>query len=343
MFHGNRLAGPQRAVTLKLPLRTGNEIPVLGFGTYRLAPEIAAAAVEYAIECGFRHIDCAKIYRNERQVGEGIRRAMKRLNIPREQLFITSKLWPTDQAPEHVQPACQGSIKELGVGYLDLYLTHWPVAWKHTGKWESDEDFHPKSSNGNEIVNHDVTLVQTWRAMEALVDGGLVRNLGLSNSSEVDLNQLSSAKWRIPAVTNQVECHPGLQQHLLRSSMSRDGILMSCYCPLGMPTRFTAPAFKGIANHQYFARVAELTGFSPQRLLLNWAVDNCNIVLVKSADKKHIADNAKVSTGMLSDAQRKLIQGFETLNGGVRVINPTNFREDGLPFFTPPPPRAPVP
>jgi diketogulonate reductase-like aldo/keto reductase len=331
MFHGNMLIGPQRGVTLKLPLRNGLEVPALGFGTYRIPANATAAAVEFALKCGFRHIDCAKIYHNEQAVGEGIRQAMTKHRIRREDLFITSKLWPTDQAPEHVRAACVKSIRDIGVGYLDLYLVHWPVAWQHTGKWESTEDYFPRNELGNANVNGNVTLRQTWDAMEGLVGDKLVRSLGVANCAADELMQLAGVT-HCP-VTNQVECHPGLQQHLLRAAMHRDGVVMSCYCPLGMPTRFTPPDFAGVAKSVYFSRVAELTGFSPQRLLINWSLDNCNVVLVKSQDPKHIADNAKASTGMLSDAQRKLIQGFETIHGSTRVINPKDFRQDGLPFF----------
>ena len=331
MFHNNTLTGPRRAVTLMLPFRNGREVPCLGYGTYRLAPDAAADAVDYAIQCGFRHIDCAKVYGNQAAVGEGIRRAMKRLKLRREDLFSTGKLWPTDQHPDRVAKACQETLDELKTDYLDLFLVHWPVAWKNTGKWETDADKYPVTASGNADVDDSVKLTDTWAEMERLVDTGKAFSLGLSNSGDDELRQLRNAKHGVQ--TNQVEAHPANQQLLLRSSMSRDQILLSCYCPLGNPTRFTPEGFQGVCKHEFFAKLRDLTGFTTQRLILNWSVDNYNVVLVKAQTKKHIEDNAKVSTGMLSDAQRRMVQGHELINGNIRVINPTTFRADGKPFF----------
>lgn len=331
MLQHNVVTGPQRAVNLKIPLLSGFEIPALGFGTYRLEAAVAAAATEFAIECGFRHIDCAKAYCNQRQVGEGIAAAMKSGRVRREHLFITGKLWPTDAHPDHVAAACRATLAELRVGYLDLFLVHWPVAWRHSPNFDSDEDKYPKTADGLAAVDESVTLADTWRAMEALVDAQLVRSLGLSNCDLSHIRALDGC--RIGPVTNQIEGHPALQQHELRGRMIQRGILPTSYCPLAAPTRFTAPDYKGICNTEYLKRLAESAGFTPQRMLLNWAVDNNNAVLIKSASRKHIQENAKTSTGMLSDAQRRMIQAFEPMNGTTRVINPTEFRRDGKPFF----------
>jgi alcohol dehydrogenase (NADP+) len=333
MFTHGHLTGPRRAVTLKLPLGKIHEIPALGFGTYRLAPDVATGAVEYAIECGFRHIDCAKVYGNEREVGTGMRSAVKKHQIRREDLFVTGKLWPTDQRPDLVEPALRQTLNDLQVDYLDLFLIHWPICWRNTGKWEGDCDKYPKKAPGIADVDTTVSLLDTWRAMEACVDKGLVKCLGLSNSGPKEFDLLRETTH--PPLANQFESHPALQQHLLRSTMHRDGLTPICYCPLAAPTRFTPANYKGICETEYLHRLSELTGFSPHKMVLNWAADNQNAILVKSSSKQHIKQNAAVSTCMLSDAQRRMIQAYEDMHGSVRVVNPTDFRADGKPFFEP--------
>jgi diketogulonate reductase-like aldo/keto reductase len=331
MFQTGALTGPRRAVTMMLPLGAKHEIPALGYGTYRLDQAIAAGAVEYAIECGFRHIDCAKVYGNQAQVGEGIAAGMKRFHLKRDALFVTGKLWPTDQHPDHVEAAVRQTLSELKTDYLDLFLVHWPIAWRHTGRWETPADIYPKTTEGKADVDTTVTLLDTWRAMEKLVDKGLVKCLGLSNAGASDFDALVNVTHS--PLANQFESHPALQQHVLRSRMVRDGMMPVCYCPLAMPTRFTPPEYKGICETEYLQRLADLTGFTAPRMVLNWAVDNHNAVLVKAASKEHIRANAKVSTCMLSDPQRRMIQAYETMHGSVRVINPKDFTADGTPFF----------
>ena len=331
MLQGAILAGPQKGVSLRLPLGTVHEIPALGFGTYRLPKEKAAGAVSYAIDCGFRHIDCAKVYGNQAEIGEGIAQALKKNNIRREDIFVTGKLWPTDQHPDRVEGAIRETLAQLRLDHLDLFLVHWPVAWKNTGKWESDEDKYPQARPGVAAIDHDVKLIDTWKAMELLVDKRLTKCIGLSNSGSDEFDALRHVRHR--PVTNQIEGHPALQQHVLKARMVRDGMLPTCYCPLAMPTRFTPPEYEGICKTRHMEQLAEVTGFTPARMILSWAVDNHNAVIVKAQDPKHIKENAKVSTGMLSEPQRRMVQAYEQMYGSARVINPNSFRDDGKPFF----------
>jgi diketogulonate reductase-like aldo/keto reductase len=120
---------------------------------------------------------------------------------------------------------------------------------------------------------------------------------------------------------------------VLKARMVRDGMLPTCYCPLAMPTRFTPPEYEGICKTRHMEQLAEVTGFTPARMILSWAVDNHNAVIVKAQDPKHIKENAKVSTGMLSEPQRRMVQAYEQMYGSARVINPNSFRDDGKPFF----------
>jgi diketogulonate reductase-like aldo/keto reductase len=325
--------GSQRAVALKLEMNNGLSIPALGFGTYRAEPDQVAAAVGFAIDKGFRHIDCAKIYGNQREVGAAVRAAMARNKLRREDLFVTSKLWPTDQHPAHVEAACRDSNAELGLGYLDMYLMHWPQAWKHTGSYATEADRWPLDGDGRVIVDASVSLADTYRAMEKLVALGLTRSIGLSNAEVRHMEELLEAGMEIAPATNQIELHPALQNSAVKNFGACHGVLTTSYCPLGMPTRFTPGGFTGVAKHSYFTPLIGRTGFTVPRMLLNWNVDQGNVVLTKSLNKQHIEQNAKVSTNALGDPMRWVIENFRG-NFNVRVIDPPALRrDDGASFF----------
>jgi diketogulonate reductase-like aldo/keto reductase len=330
------LSGRQRGVSFRFPLNDGNTMPGLGFGTYRLPPGEARAAVATAIGEGFRHIDCAKIYGNQKEVGEGIKDALSSRRLQRDQLFITSKLWPTQLRPEWVRPSCELTLRELGTDYLDLLLIHWPVVWKSESydRFASDaERYSLDDATGQSRVETAFSLKDTWTAMCDLVNSKRVKSIGVSNFSEADLLSIMSSDTLIP-VTNQVEIHPGLKQNALRSFHSRYGIHTTAYCPFGMPTRFTPANFPGVMMHSYFNNdvLYEQCGFRPSRLLLNWNLDSYNSVLVKSSTPARIADNAKAETGTMSTSIRWYVDTFEAKES-IRVINPTTFRGDGKSFF----------
>src|ERR1700674_1717424 len=168
--------------TTRMPLGHGaGHIPVLGFGT--LMPDAAAtiSATRDALEAGFRHFDCAERYRNEREVGEALQAGLAAGGIAREDIFVTTKLWNTNHRPERVEPAFNASLDRLGLSYLDLYLIHTPFAFQR-----GDEQ-DPRDQDGNVLYDSGVTLLDTWRAMESLVDGGKCRAIGLS---DISLNEL---------------------------------------------------------------------------------------------------------------------------------------------------------
>jgi aldehyde reductase len=168
----------------RIPLRNvAGQIPILGFGTLIADPEPTKIATGDALEAGFRHFDCAERYRNEREVGEALRIGRAGGNITRDELFVTTKVWNTSHRPERVRPAFDGSLERLGLDYLDLYLIHTPFAFKPG----ADQD--PREENGDVIYDKDTPLIDTWKAMEELVDGGRYRAIGLS---DVDLGKLMS-------------------------------------------------------------------------------------------------------------------------------------------------------
>lgn len=394
-MHFRPLDGPKLGVKRLITMRDGHRIPQLGFGTYRLTPSQAEEAVRFAIGAGFRHIDCAKAYNNEREVGHGLRAVMQTRRMPREELFITSKLWPTDQHPDHVRAACKASLEALGVGYLDLYLIHWPVCWRRLSagaaatKSGLDPEKYPRLPDGSAPVDTSVRLVDTWRAMSELVREGLVKSIGLCNSSAADIESISSAIIRESAdvtttdggsdedavreetnnrigeqlssssasasskprqeqsqqgtrgggdlalpVLNQIEFHPACQDTALVKVHKAHDLLTAAYCPLGMPTRTTPPDFKPLVEEEMLKSMSDLTGFSVPRLLLNWNLDQNNVVICKSSKKAHIESNAKAAQFALSDPVRLVLNSFHEKVRSCRVMNPTDFTATPQkPFF----------
>ncbi|KEG10196.1 aldo-keto reductase [Trypanosoma grayi] len=327
------IGGPTLGVSRRLPLRDGYSIPQCGFGTYRMTPAEAEAAVEYAVSCGFRHIDCAKAYCNQTSVGEAIRRLLKSGRVKREDLFLTSKLWPTDQHPDHVEKACRETLAELRLDYLDLYLIHWPVAWRHSPEFKTDDDKYPKDADGLPAVDNTVKLIDTWREVCGLVDKGLVRSVGLSNCAEKHINEVMSDGKLYAPVLNQIELHPALVQQDLISVHGANHILTAAYSPLGMPSRFTPPDYKGLLSDETMQPLSEHSGFSVARLLLNWNLDMHNVVIVRSTNKDHIKSNAKASLYALSDPVKMILDRYQEHMGTIRTINPTNFTRSGKSFF----------
>lgn len=332
------LAGPVAGITHRLSLSSGHTIPQLGFGTYRMPAAVATDAVAYALECGYRHVDCAKAYGNEAAVGAALAAAMRTRRARREELFVTSKLWPTDQHPDHVEAACRATLAALQLDYLDLYLIHWPVCLRHTPQWGSDADRYPRRSDGTPDLDTSVTLLDTWRAMSQLVDAGLVKSIGLANCTVAHVNALmrdaTAAQLAHLPVLNQVEHHPGLVDGELLGCLGTHEILTAAYCPLGMPTRGSPPDFLPLVEDPVLQSVSEFSGFSPARILLNWSLDRNNIVLVKATKKEHIKANAKAARFTLDDRTRVVLNSFRVVVRDFRLMNPTHFSADGAtPFF----------
>src|ERR1700753_2125342 len=169
-------------------------MPALGFGTLIPDPAVTITATRSALEAGFRHFDCAERYRNEREVGVALQAGMADGGIPREALFLTTKVWNSNHRPERVKPACDASLARLGFDYLDLYLIHTPFAF------QPGEEHDPRDENGNVIYDRGITLLDTWRAMESLVDQGRCRAIGLSDISLQALMPVYEAARIKPAV-----------------------------------------------------------------------------------------------------------------------------------------------
>jgi len=269
--------------TTRLQLNHGaGHIPALGFGTLIPDAEVTISATRDALEAGFRHFDCAERYRNEREVGEALQAGLAAGGIAREDIFVTTKLWNTNHRPERMAPAFEASLDRLGLDYLDLYLIHTPFAF------QPGDDQDPRDQNGNVIYDRGVTLLDTWRAMESLVDRGRCRAIGLSDIGLNDLVPIyESARIKPSAV--QVESHPYLPETELLEFCKKKNIVFLAFAPLGhgiKPGPLEDPVITAIA-----ARVEK----TPAQVLLAWAVQRGTALLTTPRTADRARENFDIS------------------------------------------------
>jgi diketogulonate reductase-like aldo/keto reductase len=277
------MSHPDSLRHLNIPLAYGPAtIPAVGFGTLIPDPAKARRAVELALETGFRHLDCAERYGNEDVVGEAMQAAFAAGVVTREDLFITTKLWNNNHRPERVRPALEASLRRLQIDVLDCYLIHTPFAFPPT------DEQHPRDAQGRTIYDTGVTLEQTWRAMEKLVDEGMTRCIGLSDITLDRLKQIVATARIMPAVV-QVEAHPYLPEWEMLDFCRRNGIVLLAFAPLGhgMEPRLTQdPVIETIAR-----QVAK----TPAQVALAWAAQRGTAFLTTSTSAEHIAENFAIS------------------------------------------------
>lgn len=253
-------------------------MPALGFGT--LIPDAATtiSATRDALEVGFRHFDCAERYRNESEVGLALQTGLSDLGIAREDIFITTKLWNTNHRPERVEPAFEESLKRLRVDYLDLYLIHTPFAF------QPGEEQDPRDQHGHVIYDDGVTLLETWQAMERLVDTGKCRAIGLADITLEKLIPIYDAARIKPAVI-QVEAHPYLPETELLEFCQDKGIVFLAFAPLGHGIK------PGPLENPAVLSVASRVGKTPAQVLLAWAVQRGTALLTTAKTKARAKEN----------------------------------------------------
>lgn len=286
----------------KIKLSSGYEMPVLGFGTYKLRGYQCSSAVHCAVETGFRHFDTAYFYENEKEVGEALRTQIKMGNVSRENIFLTTKLWNTHHDPRDVQRICQQQLDLLGFNYIDLYLMHFPVGYKHT----CDEILKPISDD--KLQTTDVDYIDTWRAMEDLVKLGLVRSIGLSNFNMEQIQRIIQCSSSKPVV-NQVEIWPGFLQKDLVDYCRYNGIAVTAYSPLGQPNREDHSPIYFFSEGM--KRLVKKYKRSASQIVLRYLVEYGVIPIPKAANPLHIKQNLNIFDFKLEEADTRALRGIK--------------------------------
>ena len=265
------------AVVLNTSLLDGNQIPSIGFGVFLIPNSEVVAAVSTALDCGYRHLDTASIYKNEEGVGEAVRAS----NLPRNDIFITTKIWNDDQGTGKTKAACFASLDRLGLDYLDLVLIHWPVPGRGL-------------------------YVDTWRELIDLRDKGHIKSIGVSNFNTDHLEAIIQATGEVPVV-NQIECHPWLQQTVLRTFHANLGIVTQSWSPLGRGKLLNEPIIKTIAKKH---------NSTEAQVIIAWHLKVGNVVIPKSITPSRIQENYQASKINLdSDDIAQILK----LDAGIRV------------------------
>lgn len=265
-------------------------MPFVGLGTFKIkGQETVYSAIDAALAAGYRSFDTASVYKNETDIGSSLNELLPKYNLSRKDLFITSKLGPSEQGAEKAPQAIQGSLARLDCGYLDLYLIHWPGT-------------HKLKVND---VKHKQMRRESWEAMEHAHKQGLIQSLGVSNYLEHHLEELLGHCTVRPAVL-QIEYHPHLVQRSMKKFCDNQGIHLQAYSSLGTSTEENK-----LLSEPTISQVAQQCGVSPAQVLLRWAVQQGVGVLPKSTNPSHISQNVDVFTFDLTDHQMTLISDLD--------------------------------
>ena len=260
-----------------LAFSNGDAVPQFGLGTWLSKPNEVYDAVIEAVKAGYRHIDCAYIYKNEKEIGSALKFAFETGLVKREELFITSKLWNSFHQPGAVEEAMKKSLEDLQLEYLDLYLMHWPLAFKKE-QAQSAEDLYSLD---------EVPLVKTFNAMVELKEKGLVKHVGVSNFSIKKLKMLMEAGLR-PEM-NQIEIHPYFKQDELIQFCRDNDILVTAYSPLG--SRHLMTNEESIAKNPVILEIAQKQNCTPAQAVLAWGMNRGVCVIPKSVNADRIKEN----------------------------------------------------
>jgi alcohol dehydrogenase (NADP+) len=299
----------------RIPLNHGGgQLPALGFGTLIPDAAVTITATRDALEAGFRHFDCAERYGNEREVGSALQAGLAAGGIAREDIFVTTKLWNSNHRPARVRPAFEASLDRLGLKYLDLYLIHTPFAF------QPGDEQDPRDQNGNVLYDRDITLLDTWKAMESLVDHGTCRAIGLSDIGLDDLKPIYESARIKPAVV-QVESHPYLPETELLEFCKEKGVVFLAFAPLGHGMK------PGLLEDPVIGAIAVRVGKTPAQVLLAWAVQRGTALLTTPRTAARARENFDISA-LPEDALDEInrIQTRQRLNEVVKT---------GVPGFIP--------
>jgi D-xylose reductase len=317
-------------------LASGQPLPAVGLGLWKVAKADAPALIGEAVKCGYRHFDCASDYGNEAEVGAGFDSVLKSGACRRDALWVTSKLWNSNHAPEHVRPALERTLRDLRLDYLDLYLIHFPIATKYVppdrrypAGWFYDPDApQPRM----ELVS--VPVRDTWQAMEEISRAGLARHIGVSNFGvSLIRDLLNFAKIRPAAL--QVELHPMLTQEKLLRFCREQEIAVTGFSPLGAPSYVPigmAKAEESALDHPVVKQIAAATRKTSAQVVLRWAVQRGTAVVVKSSQPARLKENIAIFDFELASDQ---MQAISSLDRNRRFNDPGVFCEAAFNTFCP--------
>lgn len=314
-----------------IKLNSGYEMPQVGFGCWKVDNKTCADQIYNAIKVGYRLFDGAEDYGNEKEVGEGINRAIADGLVARDELFVVSKLWNNFHHPDNVEKALDKTLSDLNLEYLDLFLIHFPIAFKFV---PFEEKYPPGFYCGdtNKFIYEDVPIIDTWRALEKLVEKGKIRSIGVSNFNGSLLVDLLRAAKIKPAVL-QIEHHPYLQQPQLIKWVKSKGIAVTAYSSFG-PQSFVELNHPKVGScttlfeHEDILSIAKKHGKSPGQVLLRWATQNGLAVIPKSNKTERLVQNLNVNDFDLSALD---LSAIAKLDIGLRFNDPWDW--DEIPIF----------
>lgn len=319
-----------------LTVGDGGQMPVIGLGLWKIDRDTVADTVVEAIRAGYRHLDSACDYGNEKEVGEGIRRAIAEGLCTREELWVTSKLWNTYHHPDHVIMAMDQTLEDLGLDYLDLYLVHFPIALEFV-PFETrypPEWVHDPSDEVPMLRPANVPLQDTWRAMETLVDSGLARHIGVCNYGVSLMRDLLNYARIAPAVL-QIESHPYLTQAKLMRFCAEQDVAVTAFSPLGALSYLEldmASQSESVLQQPAVLAIAERLGKTAAQVILRWGVQRGNAIIPKTSRAERLVENAAIFDFELSAADMAEIN---SLNRNQRFNDPGVFCEKAFNTFFP--------
>ncbi|HEY2762189.1 MAG TPA: aldo/keto reductase [Pirellulales bacterium] len=300
----------------KIPLNNGSGgMPALGFGTLIPDPIATRVATKAALEVGFRLLDTAERYRTEKEVGEAMQEMFNEGKIKREDVFVITKLWNTNHRPERVRSAFEASRRKLQLEYVDLYLIHTPFAF------QAGEEQDPRDGNGKVIYDQGVTLLDTWTALEDLMDEGKCKAIGLSDVGLAQTKEIFDAARIKPAVVH-VESHPYLPEWELVNYCKENGIVFQAFAALGHSSK------PNLLEDPVVTAIARRVGKTPAQMVLAWAIQRGTAPLTTSKNPERIKENFNVSA-IPEDAVREISEGIQSRVRFNAVV------QTGVPGFIP--------
>ncbi|KAI1711464.1 aldo/keto reductase family domain-containing protein [Ditylenchus destructor] len=308
-------------MALSVKLNSGYDMPIFGLGTWNSQPGEVESALKIALSYGYRLIDCAYEYENQREIGAALKKVFAEGKIKREDVFITSKVWNTFHSYDMARKNVDLILEEFGIDYVDLCLIHWPTGYQEGG------DLFPKQDG--KILNSDVDYLETWKALESKVKEGKIRSIGLSNFNAKQIQRVID-NCEIRPVNLQIELHPYLQNKDLVSYCKSQSITVTAYCPLGNPTMpFHKAGDPNILHDENVSRIAKNHNKTNAQVVLKALVQMGVVPIPKSANEKRIKENFDIWDFNLSEDELKQI---EQLDRGMRFLDTTT-RDGDHPHF----------